>query len=374
MYLEKKFTFLGLDELEIFDEKIFLSVLALGLLITAPYLNLNIFIPLTIIFVFLATYLGQLEYGFLATLWSLIALSLIDEGTIGLEFRVSYFVTLSFINLGVTTIIKYYLELIKELSQTKSELKESNQQLNREFIKAKRIHKSFLPPAELKDEEFYFNSLYKPAEIIGGDYYNYIELEDKFIGYMAVVTGHSLDGTLINVFVREKINYFLALNSAVGSKKILEFLLKEFRKEDFPADYSLCLTFWVLDKKTSEIHYNNAGNHIPILINQDKNIKQKIEKNPPISTVFSQEDYDFGNNKVKLNQGDRVLFLTDGLIAQQNQEEIYGLDRLKNIFKENIIANDLLQSIYNDFNDFLSVNPQQDDVTMFLITKKNNIF
>nr|WP_239550919.1 SpoIIE family protein phosphatase [Halanaerobacter jeridensis] len=274
------------------------------------------------------------------------------------------------ISVGFGKLIKYYINLINDLGQTKEELKETNQQLNREFKKVKRVHKSFLPQNVPKIKNFYFNSFYQAAEIVSGDYYNYIELKDKVIGYVSDVTGHGLDGALINVFIREKVNNFFNQNKTVSSKNILGFLSEKFSEENFPADYSLCITLWVLDKKSGVLYYNNAGNHIPIFLIENKNIKEKFEENPPISNVFSLSDYNFANNKIKLECGNKVLFLTDGLIEQEINNKMYGIERLKKVVKKSKADNNLLDFIYSDFKNLLGDNSQEDDITMFCIQKR----
>ena len=372
-YLKEKIDFFILDELKIGKVKneVVLFLLAMMLLITSFYVSTNTVKLLSIIFVFAAVYIGQYKYGLLASLLSIMAVSFSLEVRISLKELFPFFVMLALISLGVSAMIRYYVNLIKDLNLTKEELKESNRQLSREFDRAKRVHSSFLPKEDLKTKKFTFDSFYKSAEITGGDYYNCIELGDKIIGYIAVVTGHGLDGSIINIFVREKINYFLNENSEISSKKILEFLSGEFRKEDLPADYSLYIIFWVLDKNKSQLYYNNAGNHILIYYINDNGFQQKVEKNPPISSVFSLQDYNFAVNKIDLESKNRVLFLTEGLIEQQNQDQIYGFERLEEIIKKQDLFNpdNLLDNIYADVDKFLTNNSQQDDITMFSIQR-----
>ncbi|MBM7556032.1 SpoIIE family protein phosphatase [Halanaerobacter jeridensis] len=360
-------------DLSIVKRRMQLFIAAAMLLIAIPYINLKLFGILSTMFVIYSTYIGLCKCGPLASFWSLIVLSIfLKLNMIDVDRLVlfSFILMLLIISVGFGKLIKYYINLINDLGQTKEELKETNQQLNREFKKVKRVHKSFLPQNVPKIKNFYFNSFYQAAEIVSGDYYNYIELKDKVIGYVSDVTGHGLDGALINVFIREKVNNFFNQNKTVSSKNILGFLSEKFSEENFPADYSLCITLWVLDKKSGVLYYNNAGNHIPIFLIENKNIKEKFEENPPISNVFSLSDYNFANNKIKLECGNKVLFLTDGLIEQEINNKMYGIERLKKVVKKSKADNNLLDFIYSDFKNLLGDNSQEDDITMFCIQKR----
>ena len=377
-YLWDKFNFIilkstGVSELK---DRLKLIFLALVLLIVGPQIELTLFGVLSTIFVIYATYLGFCQGGILASLWSLVVLGfLLKENMININGTIlsSFIIMQMFISIGLGKTLRYHLGLIKDLNQTKEALKESNQQLNQKFDKVKRVHKSFFPQKLPQTKNFSFSAFYQPAEIISGDYYNYIELENIIIGYISDVTGHGLDGALLNVFIREKINNFLSHNFRITSQGILKFIVKKFAQENFPPDYSLCITFWVLDKKQGELYYNNAGNHVPLFLIRDNNIQEIIEENPPLSNVFTISDYEFNHNKIELDCRDKVLFSTDGLIEQSNHGNMYGTDRLKRVIEENISSGeDLLHTIYNDFNNFIKADFQQDDITMFYLKRESN--
>jgi serine phosphatase RsbU (regulator of sigma subunit) len=348
------------NEIELTASKLNLGLILLGLiLVLIPfYYSINFLALSSILFVSSATYIGFYKYGLAASIWSLIILSF------NLSARINFFdlATLIFIlltiSLGLGNFLESYDNLINRLKYK-----------NREFKQAKRVHQTFFPNGNLQTTNFSIDVFYQSSERIGGDYYNYIELEDKVIGYLSDVTGHGLDGALLNIFIREKINSFLDQDLHISSKNILKFLVVQFAQEDFPADYSLAIDLWVIDKKTKTIYYNNAGNHIPILVIKGQQVIENIEKNPPICDVFCYRDYNFITNKIELDYKDKVLFLTDGLIEQHNQAGRYGLERLKEVIKENTLDSrtSLLEHIYYDFNKFRAGDLQQDDLTMICI-------
>ena len=165
--------------LSVLKGRLQLLILATTLLIAIPYINLELFLILSTTFVIYSTYIGLCKCGLLASFWSLIVLSIfIKQNMININKLVvgAFIIMLLIISIGLGKLIKHYINLIKNLDQTKKKLKETNQQLNREFEKVKRVHKSFLPQYLPRIKKFHFNSFYRAAEIISGDYYNYIEL------------------------------------------------------------------------------------------------------------------------------------------------------------------------------------------------------
>ena len=78
----------------------------------------------------------------------------------------------------------------------------------------------------------------------------------------------------------------------------------------------------------------------------------------------------FQELSVKVDKGDKMLFFTDGIMEQRNYEgEMFSHDRLKELFikfcqqeEENVV-----ESIYNEFNRFCNNSDLQDDVTLFLL-------
>ncbi|MFO7818944.1 MAG: MASE3 domain-containing protein [Halanaerobacter sp.] len=268
-------------------------------------------------------------------------------------------------------------EYEKELEEKTQQLKQANDKINEDLNKAKSLHEQFLPSDFPELENLDCATYYQPAEKIGGDFYNILKIDELLIFYIADVTGHGLDGAILNIFIRGAIDSFLLSHSSLDCKlspsDIIEFVLQEFKKEDFPADYFICLAVGILNLETQELKMVNAGIQIPpLILSSQGEIKEIEEADLPISAVVEMDKYEFNDQVVQLTPGDSLLITTDGLIEEDNQGQKYGITRLKEILAANYYLQPefMLKEIMNDFHNF-SVNEQgADDVTIFSLRCK----
>ncbi|MBM7556643.1 SpoIIE family protein phosphatase [Halanaerobacter jeridensis] len=264
----------------------------------------------------------------------------------------------------------------QELEEKQEEIMKKNQKLNENIAKAKKLHKNLLPKKLPKIDNLDIDVYYKPAQQLGGDFYNLIEIEGYLLFYVVDITGHGIDGALLNVFVRETINSFLHSHSGnnLSSAQILRFLSRKYREEGFPDDYFLCIMLGILNKDTMELTYSNAGIHIPPLLSTAENeISSLTASSLPISSAFDIQSLEIAEDSIKLEPNNSLLVTTDGLIEEVHGEELYGRERLAWLFEEyaNLSAQEISQEIKRDFKDFTGDLESQDDIT-FLIIKYQN--
>ncbi|MFO7819529.1 MAG: SpoIIE family protein phosphatase [Halanaerobacter sp.] len=260
----------------------------------------------------------------------------------------------------------------QELEVQQKEIMNKNQKLNENIAKAKKLHKNLLPKNLPKIDSIDIDVYYEPAQQLGGDFYNLVKLEDHLLFYVVDITGHGIDGAMLNVFVRETINSFLRShsNDNLSTKKIVEFLAREYQEEGFPDDYFLCIMLGVLNTNTMEITYSNAGIHIPPLLSTSDNEVSSLNLSSlPISTAFDVERLDISEGQFNLKPNNSLLITTDGLIEETREEKLYGRKRLASLFNQhsNLSARKITQKIRDDFQVFTGELTSQDDITFLII-------
>ena len=265
----------------------------------------------------------------------------------------------------------------EKLADYAAELEKANQKVENELIKAQQIHQKFLPSKLPQIEGLEFAAHYHPAEKLGGDFYNLLEVDNYLIFYLADITGHGLEGAMLNIFVRETVNSFLISEYKSGiefnPQQLMEFITHRYQQENFPNDYFLCLVLGVFDLETKQLQVGNAGIHIsPLIVNQKNELKKLENVGLPISPVINREQYDFLIEEPQIKKGDLIFLSTDGLIEAKRDQGQYGLERVKDIIKGNKNSSPvkIKNKINTDFNNFINGSPE-DDVT-FLIIKLNN--
>ncbi|MFN2340288.1 MAG: SpoIIE family protein phosphatase [Halanaerobium sp.] len=274
--------------------------------------------------------------------------------------------------------LKYYYNQIKELYA----------ELDREFDKGIRIHQQFLPKKLPETDNLDIKAYFQPANRLGGDFYNVIDTGDQLLIYLADVSGHGLDGSMLNIFLRELVNNYLSdpknLVNGIDTVDFLKFIIKRYHAEEISIEYMTCLLIGVYNKKENSFAFSNAGLHIPPLyINQKGELKKIENGGVPISTAIDLESYlaagliKYQELKIELEPEEALLLTTDGIIEEKNKDKSsplqYGLKRLAAVFKENykLPAAELITAINQDFKNYSGAEMTQDDITFLVLKRKN---
>lgn len=81
------------------------------------------------------------------------------------------------------------------------------------------------------------------------------------------------------------------------------------------------------------------------------------------------KDYSYKENSIILNDGDIVIFYTDGVVESENiNHELYGIERLKKVVikNKNLEPNELKEKILESIFEFSGEHEQIDDITFLL--------
>ncbi|WP_204701997.1 PP2C family protein-serine/threonine phosphatase [Halanaerobacter jeridensis] len=250
-------------------------------------------------------------------------------------------------------------------------MQQTQKRLDEELAKAAKLHESFFPNDSPEISGLSFGTYYSSAHELGGDFYNFIELEDEVLFYLIDVAGHGLDGALLNVFLRETINNYLLDNkNNISLVELLEYINYSYRGEAFPDDYFFCVSFFLLDKETKEITFSNGGFHItPCLISSQGKINDLKVHGLPISKSIPVSVYDFSTSTIKLLPGTTLFATSDGLIEEENETGRYGKERVKDLLLANkeLSPQKLLDLIEEDLKSFITNDNFQDDITCLIL-------
>ncbi len=248
-------------------------------------------------------------------------------------------------------------------------------ELDAEMNKARRIHERTLPKELPAVEGFSFAAHYQPAEKLGGDFYDLVQLGKKLVIYLSDVTGHGVDSAMLSVFVKHTIKGYLTFSPEdnIRPGKILRYLSSEIYQRDLPVDYFICVFLAVLDLETMELTYTAAGFQDSPLVRLGNGERAKlISKGLFLSTAFSEKLLNLQENSIFLTPGTTIFFNTDGLTEQGVKGTYYGA-RLPGVFYQNshFTPQLLAQAICEDFLEFNGGSLQGNDDITFLIMQMN---
>lgn len=257
-----------------------------------------------------------------------------EETINGRVFSVTSSPLKSFQSNNVEAVIEV-LHDITELKMLSQELEKQNEQLREDLSIARKLQCSLLPKQQFIGDKISFSYIYKPCEMIGGDFLDIFEIDEDHIGiYIADVSGHGIAASMLTMFLRAAID-----KSSLSPSKVLTQLYHEFNKNGFENELYISVFFGIINTSDYSFAYSNAGLNVSPVLFSGNEFKLLRATGIPISNWVDKPEYTEVTQK--LSSKDRLLFLTDGIIEIKNKSsEQFGEDRII----EHLLKNDLKPS------------------------------
>ena len=241
------------------------------------------------------------------------------------------------------------------------------QRLEQELNFARQIQQRFWPD-ELPDiEGMNISGMSIPALQVGGDYYDFIPIEEDHLGIIVGdISGKGMPASLLMATLRATLR--TQVEEKLHSVSETIFLVNNSIFRDTTEEKYLTLFYCLLDTKARQITYVNAG-HTPGFL---YNIDTQEEKYLDIGgiPVGHFEDFSFQEGHESLDSGSVLLMYSDGVTDALNpQDEMFGEERLYSLVRENchLNAKDLIEFIYQKIVEFSEGAQQFDDITMIAL-------
>jgi phosphoserine phosphatase RsbU/P len=233
------------------------------------------------------------------------------------------------------------------------------ERMNREVEEARLIQEALLPKTPPIIPGFAIAGLSSPAGVVGGDWYDFISLDHERWGMvLADVSGKGTAAALLMSATRGMLR---SLAEACCTPAEVLTKLNRLMVEDFPKGRFVTMVYGVLDPAARTFTFANAGHLPPLLVDGAGARRLGGESGLPLGLSFGT----FGENRVHLPQGSRLVLYSDGITEAFNgNEEEYGNSRLENHFAE---AGACPESILRDVRNFCAPESMRDDATVIVI-------
>ncbi len=233
------------------------------------------------------------------------------------------------------------IQAIQEaLEQQHYQLKFQSDQIQSSIRYASNIQLAMLPSEEqLKSLFAEFFRLYKPKDIVSGDFYWYAQQENST--YLAVVdcTGHGVPGAFMSLIGNSVLNHLVVEKGLTEPGQILselhcqvnQSLKQNHTKNNDGMDIGLCRLDRLPNREWS-LHY--AGAKIDLYLMNQGEFKVIKGTRQSIGGKWSQETLKFSQEKICLKPGDQIYLTSDGLIDLPNpKRKKFGRKRLIDFMK-----------------------------------------
>jgi len=219
------------------------------------------------------------------------------------------------------TIIEDQHEFVKSQNV---QITEQNDQITASIQYASRIQEALLPPESHLNEVFEdCFVLYKPRDIVSGDFYWLRKIEDTVIFAVADSTGHGVPGAFmsmlgiafLNEIVSEETHDFASCSASLILNDLRDKIKDSLRQtgEDDQTKDGMDMAIIIFNTKTKELQFSGAYN--PLYIVRNKQITEVAADKMPVG-VYLKDKESFTNKKVQLQTGDSLYMFSDGYYDQ----------------------------------------------------------
>jgi CHASE2 domain-containing sensor protein/serine phosphatase RsbU (regulator of sigma subunit) len=243
-----------------------------------------------------------------------------------------------------------------------------------ELEAAQRIQMGMLPPSSARfygDARFSLQALIEPAESVGGDLYDFFKLDDDRLFFMVGdVAGKGLPASIF-MAVSKALYKSAALRMQEGADvgEIMCAANEEIARDN-PEMLFVTVFAGILDLRSGELHYCNAGHDAPFRLRPDRMTPAQLEGDagPPLCVI---EGYGYRAEQYRLSPGESLCLFTDGVTEAMNGDgQLYGRHRLFAILQSSIGATDaveLVNAIRDDVRAFVLATERSDDLTILVL-------
>ena len=210
--------------------------------------------------------------------------------------------------------------LEKMVTERTAELAEKNHEIKDSINYALRIQKAILTSKEEVNEGLKnCFILFKPKDIVSGDFYFYSKQEDKVLIAAADCTGHGVPGALMSMIGSEKLMSTVKENTNPATilnllNKGIKSSLRQTEHEESTKD-GMDIALVSINLETLQVSYAGANRPIWIIRNGSKTLEE-IKATKKAIGGFTEDNQEFAQHELQFNTGDTFYLFTDGYADQ----------------------------------------------------------
>ncbi|HYL78146.1 MAG TPA: SpoIIE family protein phosphatase [Bryobacteraceae bacterium] len=244
-----------------------------------------------------------------------------------------------------------------------AEVEAAERILAKELQQAAEIQQRLLPTMAPTVDGLDLAGYNAACRTVGGDYYDFLTYPDGRVAMVvADVAGKGMPAALLMSSLQARVQVLFDDPTNLAA---LVTRLNRIITTNCPANRFISFFIGVLDPKTDELTFVNAGHNPPLLVHADGKV-EKLEGTGLILGILPVAQYE--QKICKLQLGDVVVLFSDGVTeaSRPDVDEEFGEDRLAATLAE--LSRDSAQSIIESINqrvqEFTCGSPPADDITL----------
>ena len=240
------------------------------------------------------------------------------------------------------------------------------ERIEQELHLARRIQQASLPESVPSLEGWDISPRYRPAREVGGDFFDFLELEDSRLGLVVGdATGKGVPAALV---MSTTCGMLRAVTQAsdYSPGEVLQ-RVDEALSTRIPASMFVTCFYGVLDPESGRFTYANAGHDLPY-VRRGGDADELRARGMPLGLMPGMG---YEEKEIILGAGDRALFYSDGLVEAHNPEgEMFGFPRLRALVAEHAEGEPLVDFLMEELYSFTGEEwEQEDDITLVTLQR-----
>jgi serine phosphatase RsbU (regulator of sigma subunit) len=242
------------------------------------------------------------------------------------------------------------------------------QSTEQELRLARSIQRASLPEEVPTLEGWQISPFYRPAREVGGDFYDFIEIDDERLGIvLGDATGKGVPAALVMASTRSMLRA-VAQASNYSPAEVLG-RVNDSLVADIPPDMFVTCFYAILDPKSASLSFANAGHDLPY-VRRGGDCEELRARGMPLGLMPGMN---YEEKEIALDAGEVAFFYTDGLVeAHAPDGEMFGFPRLRALIAEHAEKESLEEVLLGELYFFVGEAwKQEDDITLLTLRRSS---
>ena len=237
---------------------------------------------------------------------------------------------------------------------------------------AAEVQQSLLPNQEISHPCVSTAGYCQPANSVGGDYYDYMELSENRVAiFIGDVMGHGYHSAMIAAMTKSCLQTQIRFDASVP--EVMKAITRVTEEDSKAFIYITCC--YLIIHPDNRLEYINAGHPQMLLYRAEPNRRDSEDKEPvelesaflPVGISLFSEPSEYYSTEVAWHPGDLLVLYSDGITEAFNPNvEMYGLERLKALISKkcHLSPEEIKAEILSDLRVHQQGENANDDITL----------
>jgi serine phosphatase RsbU (regulator of sigma subunit) len=272
---------------------------------------------------------------------------------------------------------------VAQLVRQQQKEAQERERIEQELRIARLIQQTLLPKTLPQMPGYHLAAYYQPAREVGGDFYDFLELEDGRLGLVVGdVTDKGVPAALVMATTRTMLR--TAAQRLFSPAEVLR-LSNEALVTDIPPNMFITCLYAILEPESGRLVYANAGHDLPY--RRRASSSRGSEQGGALEVVMAEElratgmplglmpGMSYEEKEIVVAEGESVLFYSDGLVEAHSPEyEMFGFPRLQGLVgAQREGGSSLIGFLLSELSRFVGEGwEQEDDITLVTLQRSED--